>query len=102
MIELKDYDMFHGSETRHDEKFVKSIFIPYFTDIFKDLAERSKADNEPPGINRMTFLDYVRMPGIIGQRLFQIADQNKDGILDIVEFRKIMQKVYYSRLETKM
>lgn len=50
----------------------------------------------------MTFLDYINLPGLVAQRLYQVADTNCDGLIDLVEFRKVMQKIYYSRLETKL
>lgn len=41
------------------------------------------------------------MPAIIAQRLFTLADQDDNGLVDLVEFRKILQKIYYSRCSTK-
>jgi len=45
-------------DIKHNEHFVKSVFIPYITDVFKDHAERAKGANESSsaGINRLTFL----------------------------------------------
>jgi hypothetical protein len=48
-IYLKDYDI------EENEHFVKYVFIPYFKDIFRDLAERS--DKKTKGINRIVFLE---------------------------------------------
>ena len=48
-IYLKDYDI------EENEHFVKYVFVPYFRDIFKDLAERS--DKKQKGINRVVFLE---------------------------------------------
>jgi hypothetical protein len=48
-IYLKDYDI------EENEHFVKYVFIPYFKDIFRDLAERS--DKKAKGINRIVFLE---------------------------------------------
>jgi hypothetical protein len=48
-IYLKDYDI------EQNEHFVKYVFIPYFKDIFRDLAERS--DKKQKGINRIVFIE---------------------------------------------
>ena len=48
-IYLKDFDI------EENEHFVKYVFIPYFKDIYKDLAERS--DNKTKGINRIVFIE---------------------------------------------
>ena len=50
----------------------------------------------------MTFLSFLKgMPAIIAQRLYHLADQDDNGLIDLVEFRKILQKIYYSRSSTK-
>ncbi len=46
---LKDYDI------EQNEHFVKYVFIPYFKDIYKDLAERS--DKKVKGINHIAFIE---------------------------------------------
>ena len=46
---LKDYDI------EQNEHFVKYVFIPYFKDIYKDLAERS--DKKTKGINHIAFIE---------------------------------------------
>lgn len=38
------------------EQFKKDIVIPYFKDIYKDLASRS--DKKSSGINKVTMIDY--------------------------------------------
>ena len=48
-IYLKDFDI------EENEHFVKYVFIPYFKDIYKDLAERS--DKKAKGINKIGFLE---------------------------------------------
>ena len=51
---LNDYDI------EQNEHFVKYVFIPYFKDIYKDLAERS--DKKTKGINHIAFIE-VRLTG---------------------------------------
>jgi hypothetical protein len=48
-IYLKDFDI------EENEHFVKYVFIPYFKDIYRDLAERS--DKKAKGINRIVFIE---------------------------------------------
>lgn len=55
-IYLKDFDI------EENEHFVKYVFIPYFKDIYKDLAERS--DKKSKGINRIVFIE-VRIQIVI-------------------------------------
>jgi hypothetical protein len=53
---LKDYDI------EQNEHFVKYVFIPYFKDIFKDLAERS--DKKAKGINHIAFIEVINSSSI--------------------------------------
>lgn len=94
-----------GLDVRHNEHFVKMVFIPYFTDIFKDLSQRAKTGKERPndhGINKLTFLQFANLPGIFGDRLFQLCCDKDQKQVNLPEFRKIMQRIFYSRMETKL
>lgn len=46
---LKEYDI------QQNEHFIQYVFMPYFRDIYKDLAARS--DKPTKGINRLVFID---------------------------------------------
>jgi len=50
-IYLKDYDI------EENEHFVKFVFLPYFKDIYTDLAEKS--DNKTKGINKLIFTEVT-------------------------------------------
>ena len=56
-IYLKDFDI------EENEHFVKYVFIPYFKDIYKDLAERS--DKKTKGINKVAFLEVSVLKVVI-------------------------------------
>lgn len=84
----------------HNEDFKKNVAIPYFKDIFKDLVAQS--DDKTKGINKVTFLTYTNLPGMIGDRFFAVLDLSKTGYIDLREFVHGFFKVYYSNLETKM
>lgn len=64
-----------------NETFKKEIVIPYFKDIYKDLAQRS--DKKEKGVNKVTILDYAQLPGILAERFFSILDVNEDGYIDL-------------------
>ena len=63
-----------------NDDFKTKICLPYFKDIFKDLQSRS--DNTAKGINKVSFLDYVQLPGVLGERLFHVMDTDQNGYLD--------------------
>ncbi len=49
-IVLKDFDI------QENEHFIKTVFIPYFKDLFLDLSEQSGHKNQ--SITKLVFLDY--------------------------------------------
>ena len=53
-IYIKDYDIFQSDydadvDFKHNEHFVKNVFIPYFTDLYRDLSERAHTNGSPTG-----------------------------------------------------
>jgi len=84
----------------NNEEFKKNVAIPYFKDIFKDLVAQS--DDKNKGVNKVTFLTYANLPGIIGERFFAVLDLSKNDYVDLREFVHGFFKVYYSNLETKL
>lgn len=84
----------------NNEEFKKNVAIPYFKDIYKDLAAQS--DDKSKGINKVTLLTYTSLPGIIGERFFSVLDLSKTDYIDLREFVHGFFKIYYSNLETKI
>jgi len=92
-----------------NDEFKKTVAIPYFKDIYKDLQQWS--DNKAKGINKYAILtvrwlpnhfQYSQLPGIIGERFFSVLDLNGDEYVDLKEFVHGLFKIYYSTLETKI
>ena len=58
-----------------NEEFKKNLVIPYFKDIFKDLISQGEDDDKSAKcINKLTFVNYSNLPGIIGERLFSVMN----------------------------
>ena len=91
-----------------NENFKKDVSIKYFKDIFNDLKQWS--DDKSKGINKVAIMTvifflnfkYSQLPGIIGDRFFEILDMNKDEYIDMREFIHGLFRIYYSTLETKI
>ncbi|ETO22970.1 asparagine rich protein [Reticulomyxa filosa] len=50
--------------------------------MFQDLVKRSPDKN----MSKEVFLDYFNLPGILGERLFDVFDTKKDGVINFDEF----------------
>ncbi|MCQ2817119.1 MAG: protein kinase [archaeon] len=59
-------------------------FSRYLIEIWRDLAHRSSEDAK--GLEKLTFINYYDLPGIISDRLFAVLDKNSNGTLDPKEF----------------
>lgn len=70
----------------------QDAFILYIKSIWKDLAQRS--ENAEKGINKITFVHYYSLPGIISDRLFAVFDENKNGFLSLQEFYDGMMTLF--------
>jgi hypothetical protein len=62
----------------------------------------SKSSNPLMGISRVIYLKFVDLPGIIGERVFNISDKNKDGFLSFMEFCSTILKLNSSDTNIKM
>ena len=59
-------------------------FNVYLQQLSQDFCIQS--DNPGMGINKMTFLNYFQLPGIIGERLYSVFDTKNREYLDVDEF----------------
>lgn len=82
------------------EQFQKSVVLPYFKDIYKDLANRS--ENPDKGIEKFTILQYCELPGVYGDRFFAILDTDGSGFIELKEFLVGFFRVYCSDFETNL
>ena len=62
-------------------------------EIYKDLADRNET-NRKKGIMKIVFLDYLKLPMFISEKLFTVFDEDKDGFLNSKEFILGMNKLY--------
>ena len=76
------------------------VCLPYFKDIYKDLCSRS--DDKQKGINKISFLDYCQLPGLLCERLFAVFDEDKDNYLNSKEFLTGLLRIYCSQFNQKM
>ena len=67
-------------------------FQNYLSAIWGDLARRSKEPER--GIEKLTFIHYYELPGIISDRLFAVLDRDKNGFLDHAEFVLGMKTIF--------
>ena len=67
------------SKASTNDEFKDKVAIPYFKDIFKvrlpitpdrDLRERSESPDK--GLDRLSFVNYCNLPGILVDRLFAL------------------------------
>ena len=93
-VELEEDDLVD------DENYKKNVAIPYFKDIYKDLV--SQAKDKLKGVDENTMLQYLTLPGYIGERFFAVMDLSKSGCVDLREFVHGLFKVFYSTTETKI
>lgn len=87
-----------------DSKFIKDFLTPYFKDLYKDLILRclSSAAIQEKKLDKVTFIEYCNLPGIINDRFFKMFDIDGNGLITEDSFIKNMIKVFISDLDTRM
>lgn len=84
-------------ESLSDTKFVETTLKPYLTNLYNDLALRSThlKHSIHPTIDKNTFVDYVNLPGVVSDRFFALASENRiDERIELEGFLKVMLDVY--------
>ena len=65
-----------------------------------DLAERSPDPHK--GVNKETFLQYMPLNGLLGDRLFEVFDTSGDGYIDFDEFIIGLSHMGRGNMDTKV
>ena len=75
-----------------------NLFTLYLKDVFKDLIDRSES-NKKYGISFITFLDYVKLPSFIAEKLFNAFDKDCDTYLNLTEFTEEMYYLFFGNFK---
>lgn len=76
-----------------DPEFISKELRPYFSSVFADLALRStqSQSNSQKSIDKVTFVEYVNLPGIVSDRFHSLACKNhQDGRVYEESFIELM------------
>ena len=74
------------------------LFLKYLKEVYKDLASR-KDETKKNGIAKQTFLDYIKLPIFISEKVFNAFDLDHDSFLNPKEFIKGMKHLYNGNFE---
>ena len=86
------------SSIRGEYPFDINLLSTYLKEVFKDLSDRAES-NKKKGISKVTFLDYIKLPVFIGEKLFNSLDLDSDGFLNSKEFIEGLIKIYMGEFE---
>lgn len=88
-----------------NKKFIQQKLKKYFKDLYKDLST-IKSQPTASGavlIDRNAFVEFINCPGIISERLFNIASKgSKEERIEEKSFVNLMLEIYSSDLDGKL
>jgi len=70
-----------------------TLLTTYLKEVFKDLSDRGDS-NKKKGISKITFLEYIKLPVFIAEKVFQSFDLDNDGYLSVKEFVENLTLLY--------
>ena len=76
----------------------EKLFLLYLREVFRDLADRDEP-NKRKGIIKFVFIDYIKLPIFISEKVFSALDKDKDGYLNQKEFIFGMNRLYNSNFD---
>jgi hypothetical protein len=84
-----------------DPHFIKDCLIKYLAELFKDLMNRQI--KQVPGLSQEVFIDYLKnLPEIVSTRVFEIADINQNGIIEVGEFVECFIRIFIAPIDEKI
>ncbi len=97
-IHVEDYD------EALDGRFIRDFLTPYLRDVYRDLSLRSLSPQaiKDKKVDKVTFIQYCALPGIISERLLKIVDPQNDGLITEQAFISQITKIFVSDLEARM
>jgi hypothetical protein len=90
-----------------DQQLAKTVLTPYFGSVFSDLCLRSapptKDQLQTKSISKVTFVEYINLPGILSDRYLALATPGSvDQRINEENFVSLMLRTFSSSLDTKM
>lgn len=81
-----------ASQRKKSQRSVRQRWVNVLREMFWDLARRS--DKRGRTLDRETFLKYFPLPGVLGERLFDLFDTDKSQTIDFHEFFLGLSVIY--------
>ena len=75
-----------------------SNFMEYLREIYNDLSSRDQTTKKS-GMSKISFLDYMKLPIFIGEKLFVSFDLDNNNYLSLQEFLRGMKNLYCGNFE---
>jgi len=90
--EFIDFEIF-----RNNKNLDIGTFQTYLKEIYKDLSERR--DSKKTGISNLTFMEYLKLPVFICEKVFSSMDLDEDTFLNLKEFTEGMTNLYFGTFD---
>ena len=79
--------------------YLKDVWVDLYSRINKNKNDTPELAIKPKGLSKVIFNSYYALPGIIGERLFNVLDTNLSGSIELNEFIEGMQTLFYEDYE---
>ena len=76
-----------------DDDMKERVCMPYFIKLFDDLSNKEVSIGKR-GITRPVFIEFVNLPGLIGERFFNIFDKRKANLISLNDFTVNMLSLF--------
>lgn len=84
LIPIEEYN------AERDDQFIEQVFRPYLSNLFQDLNLRAAAeiDSEPDYLDKVSFVEYTSLPGIINDRFHILFSEQANKKYQTVHFKR--------------
>ena len=86
-------------ELKSFELYLKDVWVDLYSRISNNKNDSKEQMVKPKGLSKVIFNGYYSLPGIIGERLFNVFDTNLSGFIELNEFLEGMKTLFYENYE---
>ena len=86
-------------ELKSFELYLKDVWVDLYSRISNNKSDSKEQMVKQKGLSKVIFNGYYSLPGIIGERLFNVFDTNLSGFIELNEFIEGMKLLFYENYE---
>jgi hypothetical protein len=104
LLQKSSFILIDDFSAEDDPALLEEGIKPYLRDIYRDLLQRvwDPQASQLREMDRLTFVEYCKLPVIVGERLFTILDEDETGYIKEEQFAAGLSQLFFGDFHSRM